>query len=182
MFKLARTYKAPAKGSNPQRGFPSPGEGMQTTGPFDPAPEVVPWESSRPTKGRPSFFQLFNGGKQAGQPSPTNAEQARPRGSMSNAVPQSGANIEVWTPYYSRGAAAYVQNYGKVLYNPIGAGVVALNRPQASYGPAGQYVEDQIFWTSQAVPTSVNLQGLTGPEVLAAVLGQVNVQGAVRVG
>lgn len=181
MFQLARTYKKPAQGSGPQRGFPSPGEGMQTTGPFDPAPEVVPWDSSRPTKGRPSLFQTRNSGQQAGQPAPTNAEQARPRGSMPNLVPQSGAPIPVWTPYYSRGAAAYVQNFGKVLANPIGAGVVANHRPQASYGPAAQYFDSTIWWTSQAIPTSVNLQGLTGPEVLAAVLGQVNVQGALRV-
>lgn len=101
---------------------------------------------------------------------------------MPNVVPQYGRNIEVETPYYDRGAAAYVQNYGKVLTNPIGGGIVALHRPQASYGPAAQYYDHAIWWTSQAVPTTVNLQGLTTPEALAAVLGPIQLQAVMRVG
>jgi hypothetical protein len=99
---------------------------------------------------------------------------------MPNLVPAYGQNVEVYTPYFSRGAAAYVQNYGKVLTNPIGAGVVARYRPQASYGGAAQYRNGAIYWTSQAIPTSVNLQGLTRPQDLAAVLGPINVQAALR--
>jgi len=88
--------------------------------------------------------------------------------------------MPVETPYYDRGAAAVVQNYGKVLENPIGAGIVALSRPQASYGGAAQYDYGALWWTSQAIPTSINLQGLTDPEALNEILGSVAVQAVVR--
>jgi hypothetical protein len=100
---------------------------------------------------------------------------------MTNIPPQFGGNIAVETPYYSRGADAFVQNYGKVLYNPIGAGVQALSRPQASYGPSGQYIEGEIFWTSQVIPTSINLQSLTDPAELAALLDPLTVYAVARV-
>jgi len=80
----------------------------------------------------------------------------------------------------SYGAGGVAPQYGKVLTNPIGAGVVALHRPQASYGSAAQYVNGAIWWTSQAIPTTVNLQGLTRPQDLAAVLGPLYVQAAIR--
>lgn len=183
VFRLAETFKKPASGANAQRGFPAPGAGAQTVGPFTPAPKDAVWSSSRPTKGDPTWAHpSAPASGQRGYPAPYNPGQRRPPGSMPNDPAISGLPDMVWTPYYDRGAAAYVPNYGKVLTNPIGAGVVALHRPQASYGPAGQYVNGAIWWTSQAVPTSVNLQGLTDPAVLAAVLGPINVQAAVRVG
>jgi hypothetical protein len=85
-------------------------------------------------------------------------------------------------PDFSKGTARDVPNFGKVLTNPIGAGVVALHRPQASYGQAAQYYAGTIWWTPQAIPTSVNLSGLTSPDALAAILGPLYVQAAVRVG
>jgi hypothetical protein len=99
---------------------------------------------------------------------------------MPNHPPVYGEAMEVWTPYYDRGAAAYVQNYGKLLTNPIGAGIAVQHRGAASYGAAGQYINGAIWWTSQAVPTSVGLQGLSSPEVLAALLGRMSVQAVVR--
>ena len=183
MFKLARTYKKPAAGENSQRGFPAIGAGDQTTGAYTPPPANVPRSPTRPTKGRPSLFVATREGRSArGFGSPTGPEDQRDAGSMSNVPPIYGGNIEVETPYYSRGAAAFVQNYGKVLTNPIGAGVVAMHRPQASYGPAAQYYDQAIWWTTQAVPTSINMQGLTNPDVLAAILSEVEVQAVVRVG
>lgn len=182
MFKLSRTFDDPGAGSNSQRGFPAPGEGAQTTGDWTPAPELVEWVPERPTKGRRSFFASKPSSRQRGFPSPENPAQRRPEGSMPNAVPQSGRAVEVWTPYYDRGAAAFVQNFGKVLTNPIGAGVVAPYRPQASYGPAGEYVNGAIWWVSQAVPTTVGLQGLSSPDVLASLLSETEVQAVIRVG
>lgn len=182
VFQLARTYKKPAQGSNAQRGFPSPGEGDQTSGAFDPAPAVVPWQASRPTKGLRSLFMQRNDGKARGFPAPTSEEERRTPGSRPNHVHQYGGPMPVTTPYYDRGAAAVVQNFGKVLTNPIGGGIVALHRPQASYGKAAQYYDHAIWWTSQSVPTSVNLQGLTDPRALAAVLGMNELQAVVRVG
>lgn len=181
VFQLRRTFKKPAEGANVARGYPAPGDGAQTIGDFTPAPWDTGWQSDRPTQGVSSFFSAARSrGEQRGFPAPFNSGQRRPPGSMPNAVPAYGGHIDVVTPYFSRGAAATVQNFGKVLTNPIGAGVVARYRPQASYGPAAQYVNGAIWWTSQAIPTSVNLQGLTDPRTLAAVLGPVNVKAALR--
>lgn len=183
VFQLARTFKKPAQGANVARGFPAPGAGAQTSGDFTPAPRDTGWASDRPTKGTRSFWDVLRpSGGQQGYPDPLGPGQRRPAGSMPNVPLVSGLPIPVTTPYFSRGAAATVQNYGKVLTNPIGAGVVAQHRPQASYGPAAQYVNGAIWWTSQGIPTSVNLQGLTDPAVLAAMLGSVNVQAVIRTG
>jgi hypothetical protein len=179
VFRLARTYDRPAAGAGPQRGFPAPGAGEQTTG----APLVprhgggVAWEPERPTQGRRTFFRPAG---QQGFPEVENAAQRRAPGSMPNVPPIHGEAIMVWTPYYDRGADAYVPNYGKVLTNPIGAGVVALYRTQASYGPAAQYLNGALWWTSQDIPTSINLQGLTDPQGLIDILDSVQIQAVVR--
>lgn len=182
MFKVERTYKTPSKGANAQRGFPAPGDGYQTIGEYEPAPAVVPWSPNRPTKGRRSMFAVKPAGQQRGFPAPGAKAQIRPAGSRPNVPVVYGRNVPVWTPEMDRGASAYVQNYGKVLTNPIGAGVVAMNRPQASYGKPAEYHDQTIWWVSQSIPTSVNLQGLVSPRALEAVLGGTYVQAAVRVG
>lgn len=182
VFKLANTFKNPSEGSNAQRGFPAPGAGDQTTGRYTPAPALTPWQSDRPTKGIRSWFKpSAPSSGQRGFPEPQNAAQYRPPGSMPNVPPVSGQAIEVYTPYFSRGADAYVQNFGKVLTNPIGAGVVVNHRTQASYGPASQYIDGALWWTSQVTPTSINMQGLSSPETLQAILGDTYVQAVVRV-
>lgn len=91
-----------------------------------------------------------------------------------------GDAIYVYTPPYSRGAAAYAPNFGKVLVNPIGAGIDASYRPQASYGYAAQYHNGALWWTSQDIPTSINIQGLTDPEALAEIVGMENVIAMVK--
>lgn len=179
MFKVARTYDNPTQGANAQRGFPSPGAGAQTTGDFAPQPPDVDWMPERPTQGRRTFWDILS---QRGFASPENPLQRRPPGSMPNVPPVSGLPSWAPTARQSYGAEGIAPQYGKVLTNPIGAGVVAPYRPQASYGGSAAYYNGVIWWTSQAIPTSVNLQGLTDPNVLAAVLGPVNVQAAVRVG
>lgn len=177
MFKLARTFDDPLAGDNVQRGFPAPGDGAQTVGDYAPPPTDVPRESRRWVKGIRSWLNPSSpSGEQRGFPAPGDARQYRPAGTMDAIAPIYGLNIPVTTPYYDRGAAAVVQNYGKVLTNPIGAGIVALSRPQASYGQAAEYINGAIWWTSQAIPTSVNLQGLSDPAALLAVLGTINVQ------
>ena len=176
VFKLARTWSDPAAN---QQGFPAPGSGRQTVGDYTPPPPPVPWQSDYPTQGTRSWGRPAD--RQRGMPSPQNKAQARPKGSMPNKPPIFGGVIMVETPYYDRGAAAYVPNFGYTLTNPIGAGVVALHRPQASYGLSGQYLNGSIWWTSQIIPTSVSLQGLTSPKVLEALLGTLRVQGVVRV-
>lgn len=80
------------------------------------------------------------------------------------------------------GAAGFVMNFGKVLTDPIGAGVVAPHRPQAYYGQAGQYIDHTIFWAQRTIPTTIPLGPLTTPAELQALLGRVNVQAAIRVG
>lgn len=179
MFKVSRTFNKPTQGGNAQRGYPAPGAGAQTTGVYTPPPADMDMGSERPTKGRRSFFDVLG---QRGFAAPQNAAQRRPAGSMPNIPAVSGLPSWAPTARQSYGAEGVAPQYGKVLTNPIGAGVVALHRPQASYGGAAAYYNGIIWWTSQSIPTSVNLQGLTDPAVLAAVLGPINVQAAVRVG
>lgn len=179
VFKLARTFANPTQGAGAARGFPAPGDGEQTIGDFTPAPDESAWQAIRPIKGRKTWRDPVRDVQQ-GFPSVEDQAQRRPMGSMPNRPPAYGLNIPVTTPYFSRGAAATVQNYGKIFTNPIGAGVVALHRPLPSYGSAGQYVNGAIWWTSQAIPTSFRLQGLNDPDALAAVLGPINVQAVVR--
>lgn len=182
MFKLSQTFQQPEQGANAQRGFPAPGTGAQTTGPAKSQPGTVAWQAKRWAKGIRSWMNpSAPADEQRGFPAPQNNGQRRPAGSMSNVPPVSGLPIAVETPYYDRGAAAFVQNYGKVLYNPIGAGIVALNRPQASYGQSSEYVNGSIWWTSQAVPTTVNLQGLVDPDALASIIDGINLEAVVRV-
>lgn len=182
VFRLSNTYQNPTEGANAQRGFPAPGSGAQTTGSGKPGAVPTARDPSRPTQGRRSWFRPASPrGGQQGYPAPLNAAQHRPDGTMDNYdYTQSGLPVEVWTPYFSRGTAAWVPNYGKVLTNPIGGGVQALHRPQASYGGAAQYENGALWWTSQAIPTTINLQGLTNPSVLGDQLGDVLVQAVVR--
>lgn len=179
MFKLARTFSDAAV---TQSGFPSPGDGAQFSGapgqprslPVDPVPV-------RPTKGFFSWLFPANAeNAQRGGPSPEAGNQERPAGSMPNVPPIFGGVGYNETPYYDRGAAAFVPITGKVLTNPIGAGVVAQYGAKAFYGPSAEYQNGAIWWVSQAVPTSVDLQGLTDPSVLAALLSQTEVQAVVR--
>jgi len=179
LYKLDNTFTDPA-GS--QSGFATPGEGAQFTGNWGfPRQEPVPLEPVRPTKGLRSWlFPSSPKSEQQGFAGLEDALQHRPAGSMPNVPPVFGGVDYVYTPPYSRGADAFVPVTGKVLYNPIGAGVVAGQRPQASYGPAAQYANGAIWWTSQVIPTSLNIQGLTDPDVLAEQLGMLNVQAVVR--
>ncbi len=95
-------------------------------------------------------------------------------------MPGYGYAIPSQTSRSDMGADGTVNSFGKVLTNPIGAGVVACYRPQASYGMAGQYIDHTIFWASQTIPTTIPLGPLVSPQTLAALLGTVNVQAAVR--
>lgn len=178
LFKPTNTYEKP---SASQSGMATPGAGAQYTG-FESVPnDPSIWEARRPTKGLRSWlFPQSSAGEQRGFPAPGDAGQNRPAGSMPNDPPVFGGVYMHETPYYDRGAAAFVPNFGKVLSNPIGAGVVALHRPQASYGGAAQYANGAIWWTNQIVPTSINLQGLTDPDELAAILSATEVQAVVR--
>jgi hypothetical protein len=182
-FGLKRTFTQPASGVNAQRGFPSPGVGqthytqgypvdlsLADGGDSSPPQPITP---VNPTIGIRSFLNIFS---RSGMPSPENGLQARPPGSWATNLRSLGQPFYVHTRGFSRGANAYVPNFGKVLTNPIGAGIVALSRPQASYGPSGRYENAAIWWVSQDIPTTIGLQGLTDPNTLSALLGQVSVQ------
>jgi len=182
VFQISRTYQDPAQGANLNRGFPAPGAGAQTVGPGQAQPPPVNPSPVRWAKGRRTFFKPAAGSNaNRGFPSPLNGAQARPPGTMDNfGYAASGLPVNTVTPPYSRGAARTVTDFGKVLTNPIGAGIAVNHRIQAQNTRPGQYVNGAIWWTSQAIPTSVNLQGLNDPAALAAVLGPINVQGVIR--
>lgn len=178
VFQLSRTFTSP--GSS-QSGMAPIGAGAQQSGPAKPLSMASIWAALRPTKGRRTFTDPTSPeNAQRGFPSPYGAGQSRPLGDMPNNPPAWGGVYQHEMPYYDRGAAAFVPNFGKVLYNPIGAGIVALQRPQASYGPAASYEDGSLWWTSQAIPTSIGLQGLTDPDTLAALLSETQIQAVVR--
>lgn len=181
VFALARTFHKPAATQgNRNRGFPEPGAGAQTSGDFTPAPAESQWSPVYPIQGDPTnVYPLAPANAARGYGDPLSPRQGR-RG-WGPGPAKSGRPVDVLAPWWSGHVAdRTVHNFGKVLTNPIGAGVVARYRPQASYGPAGTYANGQIFWTSQAIPTTINLQGLTDPAALAAVLGPIRVQAVVR--
>lgn len=178
MFKLADTWENPEQS---QTGFPTPGDGAQSSGPAIPQPRAERGPPIRPTKGWLSWLNVFaDGGEQRGFPSPLNFFQKRPKGEMNNVPPVFGGVEYNFTPDMDRGASAYVPITGKLLTNPIGAGVVVNHRTMPSYGSPGQYADGAIWWTSQQIPTSVNLQGLTSPQELAELLNGIEIQAVVR--
>jgi len=178
MFKIASTFTNPGQS---QTGFAQIGAGAQIVGAAKPMPSPTPVYNRRPTKGLLSFlFPERGSNAQRGMPAPYNQAQKRPAGSMPNSPPIFGGVYQHYTPYYDRGAAAYVPNFGRVLYNPIGAGIYAAHRTQAYYGQPGQYANGAVWWTSQAIPTSISPQSLTDPAVLAAILSGLQVEAVVR--
>ena len=185
VFKLSNTFPRPTANGGAQRGFPAPGQGAQSTGaPVTSSPGAASkWYPTNWAKGVRAFLNPASStAKQQGMPSPEGAGQARPGGSMPNVAPIFGGHRDTVTPYYDRGAAAIVPYFGRVLYNPIGAGIVALSRPMASYGGSPQYQNGAIWWSSQAIPTSLNLSGLTSAAELNALLGNMKVYGEYEVG
>lgn len=186
VFRPNRTFAKPSQGANQNRGFPAPGASYQTTGDYIPPPRESPWAASQPTKGKRTFFNPSSGANlNRGQPSPESRAQSRGGqaglvGVLAGDPASYGGHVDHEYPYFSKGAARWAPQFGGVSYNPIGAGVPVPFRTQATYGPAAQYENGAIWWTSQAIPTSVNLQGLTNPDALAAILGSIQVQAVVR--
>jgi hypothetical protein len=183
VFKLAGTFANPVQGANAQRGFPAPGTGAQTTGPGQRGQGAVAWSPLVPIKGKRSWGMGPSnpvGDQQRGFPAPLSKGQQRPGGRMPNQPIAYGLANPVRGPVWDHGAADWVQNFGKVLSNPIGAGIAVNYRPQSSYGGAAQYVNGALWWSSQTIPTSIPTQSLTDPATLAALLGTVNVQAVVR--
>ena len=185
VFKLSNTNPDPMANGGAQRGFPMPGAGAQQTGaPVTSSPGApITWYPKAWAKGIRSWLKPQSpDSEQRGTPAPEDGGQARPAGSMPNVPPIFGGHRDTVTPFYDRGAAAVVPFFGKVLTNPIGAGVVALQRPMASYGGSSQYENGAIWWTSQAIPTSLSLAGLSSAAELNALLGNMKVYGEYQVG
>lgn len=176
VFRLAQTFFDP---EDSQTGFAEPGAGAQTSG--DPSfvsqvePSAVNYAPVRPTKGLLSWlFPDSARALQAGQPEPENALQHRTPGSMPNEMPIFGDWAFKFMPNFSRGSQAYVANTGQIMSNPIGAGNVVMQRPQASYGPSGDYEDGGIWWVPQSIQASIPLQGLISPTELQALIGPDN--------
>lgn len=176
MFRLAQTYLDP---EDSQTGFAEPGAGAQTTG--EPSfvsmvePSPVNYAPVRPTKGILSWlFPDSMRARQTGQPEPENALQHRTPGSMPNEAAVFGDYMFTFKPTFSRGAEAYHVTTGLTLTNPIGAGNVVMQRPQASYGPSGDYQDGGIWWLPQSIQASIPLQGLISPAELQALIGPEN--------
>lgn len=183
MFALARTFGNPAAPANAQRGQAQVGAGLQQVAQGAPAGRSSLWEPKRPTKGRRTWSNPASpAGSNRGMPSPLNDRQARPAGDFTPQVAQGTGPGWSRTPYYSMGAGEFAPQFGQVLTNPIGAGIVVSSPMAAESGQAAEYVNGVIYFATQNIPTSLNFQGLTDPEALAAILGPIYIEAAYPVG
>ena len=123
-----------------------------------------------------SWFKPAGNPAQSGRPNPADAPRVPPWSRMqpNNVV----RHTPIMVPDF--GASAWTSIFGRLSTNPIGAGIVATARPQASYGPPGTYQNGIIIWHAQKTPTSVALNPLITQANLAAILGQINAAAAVR--
>lgn len=123
-----------------------------------------------------------NSQRQRGFPMPLGDDETRAAaGRPFRQVPMQSGPIFVQPQRNDLGAAGVVTVMGQIATNPIGAGICVPNRPQYSYGIAAQYIQGVMFWAQQTIPTTIPMGPLTSPAEMAALLGTVNVQAAVRV-
>jgi hypothetical protein len=80
------------------------------------------------------------------------------------------------TPY-SRGADAHAPQFGKVIYNPIGAGVVAPYRLPSIAGPGARYMFSAIWFDVQTIPTSMQINPSVPIETVNALIATSSVAG-----
>lgn len=92
-------------------------------------------------------------------------------------TPPFGGHSDTVPRRNSMGADGIAPTFGRVMTNPIGAGIFAPWRPRPWYGPSGQYVNGAIWWTAQEISTSVELQGLYDADVIDALLAASSVTG-----
>jgi hypothetical protein len=114
---------------------------------------------------------------QRGFPAPLNQTETRAAyGQPFGNVAPFGGKILVQPRRRDLGASGYVPNFGKPFSNPIGAGVVALNRPQPSYGISSEYIAHALFWSSQTIPTTIPMGPLVSRDTMQALLGTINIK------
>ena len=179
MFMPPENTYYPQTASDIMRGFPAPGSGAQKTGgkKITKSKPVAPREDTF-FAGKSTFLPQSVSDFLRGFPIPESKNQKR--GKTIPVKTQSGP-IPVYTPDYSRGAAAVVQNYGQVFSNPIGAGIAYTHKLNAYNERPAEYHAGTIWFMNQTSPTSVNVQGLTSPQQLEAILGTVNILAAYPV-
>ncbi len=175
MFKPASTWNNPASPQSLQRGQPAVGQGAQTTGrwtgrtPPPPAPELQP-------AGTDTWTTLTSASTQRGYEAPFDPGQQTTRSAQPFPQP---LPVLYNAPWPDRGADNFSPDFGQVTSNPIGGGVQVSNPFDVhARGPAGQYFTDTIFWTSQVIPTSLDLQGLATPAEINAMVANLHVFGA----
>jgi hypothetical protein len=80
------------------------------------------------------------------------------------------------TPY-SRGAGAHAPQFGKLTYNPIGAGVASSWRLPTIAGPGARYAFSAIWFDVQDIPTSMGFSQSVPQETVDALIQSSHVSG-----
>jgi hypothetical protein len=138
---------------------------------WSPARETSPWSARGfPDPAEPEALQRGFGTPEA-IPVPDPGPPSGPYGKA----------IFVQTPYYDGGALMFAPKFGKILENPIGAGIQVPFRSYSSYYPSGQYDAGVIFWASEYIPTSIPSSALMTPDELEAILGNLEIYKSIQV-
>ena len=166
-----------ALGAPAQRGMPAPlapwqaqGPGAVGVGPVNPAPKPPP-SPVKYTLPRQWFGSPAS--KQRGEPVPFAPADHRPLSNVEHRVPY-GLAVYQRLRRYDWGAEGFSYDGGRLTYNPIGAGVVALHRIKPFSSAIAQVVPGQgIFWNSQTIANFAGpeLGTLYDPQTLYALLG-----------
>lgn len=80
------------------------------------------------------------------------------------------------TPY-SRGAEAHAPVFGKLTYNPIGAGIASSWRLPTIAGPGARYAFSAIWFDVQTIPTSMGFSQNVPQETVDALIATSHVAG-----
>jgi hypothetical protein len=96
------------------------------------------------------------------------------------APPQTPMPIPIYVqgPVYDRGADAFAPQFGKLLQNPIGAGIHASYKLPVIAGPGARYQFGAIWFGVQSIPTSVQINPTVPIETINALLATSHVSAA----
>jgi hypothetical protein len=125
------------------------------------------------TLGGNDFAGVMQSSMMRGQPVPLAFWQKRQiRGPET--IPQA-APFYMQSRPYSRGAGAYAPHFGRVHYNPIGAGIYAPYKLPVIAGPGARYQLGAIWFDVQAIPTGIRMNPTVPIETVNALIATSHV-------
>lgn len=168
-------------GGPAQRGQPqalAPYQRTATLGALPPYSFNAPGEWPRNVRRRTPVRFWFGShtSQQRGEPAPLGPADLRPPENFQFFGMPGGIPAYRYTRRYDRGAAAFSFNEGKILSNPIGAGIVPMYRQHVHPTYIGEVLPYGygIYWRSQAIAAGQSgptLSNLLTPRDIYALMG-----------